>query len=101
MHSSPLRASSAFSNIFDSPAARIKRGTADQSGFADALGLASVHTIYPRRRRSRLSQLVRSARAALLPALGGVAAAYILIMGVPVSPSHAETAAPPAIEAGQ
>lgn len=95
MQSSPMRASATISQL--APSARIKRGTADQSFGLDTLGLASVHTIYPRRRRSRLSAFVRGARNALLPAMCGVAAAYILLIGAPASAP--QTTADPAVEA--
>lgn len=95
MQSSPMRASATVSQL--APSARIKRGTADQSLGLDTLGLASVHTIYPRRRRSRLSSFVRGARNALLPAMCGVAAAYILLIGGPASAP--QTTAAPAVEA--
>lgn len=97
MQTSPMRASATISQL--APSARIKRGTADQSLGLDTLGLASVHTIYPRRRRSKLSTMVRAARGALLPALCGVAAAYILLTGAPVTAQG--TAAAPAIEAAR
>jgi hypothetical protein len=84
MQSSPLRASATISQL--APSARIKRGTADQSFGLDTLGLASVHTIYPRRRRSRLGAFVC-----------GVAAAYILLVAAPASAPQAPAA--PAIEA--
>lgn len=97
MLSSLMRASAPISSL--TPSARIKRGTADQTAGLDTLGLASVHTIYPRRRRSKLSVIVRAARGALLPALCGVAAAYILLTGSPVTAQA--TAAAPAIEAAR
>lgn len=96
MHSSNMRASATISQL--APSARIKRGTADLSFGVDTLGLASVHTIYPRRRRSKLSSLARAARASLLPAICGVAAAYIVLTGAPAMQPAAISAAP-AIEA--
>lgn len=97
MQSSNMRASASVSHLSAFPAARIKRGSADRTAGLDTLGLASVHTIYPRRRRSRLGAFVRGARNALLPAVCGVAAAYILLVGVPASAPQAPAA--PAIEA--
>jgi|JI8StandDraft_1071087.scaffolds.fasta_scaffold206055_3 hypothetical protein len=95
MQTSQMRASATISPL--APSARIKRGTADQSFGLDTLGLASVHTIYPRRRRSKLSGLAGAARASLIPAICGVAAAYIILTGAPAMTPAVNAA--PAIEA--